>query len=159
MLSKCIWLGYITEGGAGWGCSSPTQHLYRIHTMQKLHDKLLTLQNNINKHLPGLMGYLIITITLFSATLIKLSTKKNLKETHWEGGWFFTTYLQNRACTVLLNVSAEWTSVKYISLLCDKTVYLFILKQRQNPSCVEQAELTFHWLQQSIFFISGWCPA
>lgn len=51
--------------------------------MQKMHDKLLTLQNNINKHLPGLMGYFIITITLFSATLIKLSTKKSLKETHW----------------------------------------------------------------------------
>lgn len=52
----------ITEEVDDRGCSNPIQHLYRICTLKKLQDKLLTLQSAVHKELPRLKGYSVITI-------------------------------------------------------------------------------------------------
>lgn len=74
----------ITEEVSDRGCTNPIQGLYRSCTLQRLHDKLLTLQSQEQEQLLGLKVGSVIR--WFSATLIKLSAeecfKKHVNEQH-----------------------------------------------------------------------------
>lgn len=108
-----------------------------------------TLQHAVHKQLPRLKRYSVITIRWSSDTLVKLSAKECLKQNMLVNTIPIFNILTKQSVHSSFECQHKMEFRKvYLTFVSHDCLLIY-------PGCVNQAELTFCWLQQSMVFISG----